>query len=209
MIRSLTLAMAAALVASCPHAQETKPSTLTVAVPTFQNVNCPIMGKPTSTALFVDTPKGRIYTCCVPCNAKIRKDPDTAHKAAYPRITKLDNKICPVTANAIQAGSPTLVLQGYELSVCSNACIPAAQDNSQIVLTKLLNPKVRDLGNAVCPLTGKAVEKNAFVLIGDDLIRLSSTRCVDIVRQAPEEALRKAKESADGGKPGAETRRER
>lgn len=165
----------------------------TVTVPTFQNVNCPIMGKPSSTSLFVDTPKGRIYTCCPPCNAKIRKDPDTAHKAAYPKITKLDNKVCPITGNAIQPDSPTLILQGHEFRVCSTSCVTAAQDNSQIVLTKLLNLKVRDLGNTVCPLTGKAVEKNAFVLIGDDLVHLSSTRCFEVVSKAPEETLKKAK----------------
>lgn len=179
-----------------PSPVNPSPATPEVSVPTFQNVNCPIMGKPSSTALFVDTPKGRIYTCCPPCNPKIRKDPITAHKAAYPKITKLDNKTCPITGEAIPADAPTVVLQGYEFSVCCKECVPLAQENSQIVLTKLLNPKVRDVGNTVCPLTGKPAEKNAFVLIGDDLVRLSSTRCADVVRKAPEETLKKAKASA-------------
>ena len=181
---------------SASHAQESRPAPLPVSVPTYENVNCPIMGKPSSTSLFVDTPKGRIYTCCPPCNAKIRKDPDFAHKAAYPKITKIENKVCPITGNAIPAGSPTLVLQGYEFSVCSMECVQAAQNHSQIVLTKLLKPEVRDLANTTCPLTGKKVENNAFVLIGNDLVHLSSTRCFEVVLRSPEETLRKAKASA-------------
>ena len=72
------ISVAAVLVLACgsvSHAQESRPANLVVSVPTFQNVNCPIMGKPSSTSLFVDTPMGRIYTCCPPCNAKIRRDP--------------------------------------------------------------------------------------------------------------------------------------
>jgi hypothetical protein len=56
-----------------------------VTVPTFANANCPIMGKRVSLKLFVDTPKGRIYMCCVRCTKEIRKDPDRAHAAAYPK----------------------------------------------------------------------------------------------------------------------------
>ena len=151
------------------------------------------MGKPSSTTLFVDTPMGRIYTCCPPCNARIRRDPVTAHKAAYPKVTKLENKICPITGKAIPAGAPTVVLQGYEFSVCSSECVRPAQDNSQIVLTKLVYTQVRDLANTMCPLTGKPAEKNAFALVGDDLVHLSSTRCFQVVADAPEETLRKAK----------------
>jgi hypothetical protein len=209
MLRS-TISVVAVLMlasASVSHAQESRPANPTVSVPTFQNVNCPIMGKPSSTALFVDTPMGRIYTCCPPCNPKIRRDPVMAHKAAYPKITKLENKICPITGKAIPAGAPTVVLQGYEFSVCCKDCIQPAQDNSQIVLTKLVHPQVRDLANTSCPLTGKPAEKNAFVLIGDDLIHLSSTRCLEVVRNAPEETLRKAKKSAPATEPkGGETK---
>jgi hypothetical protein len=195
MLRSITAFLAVLRLAcgSVSHAQESRPAALAVTLPTFQNVNCPIMGKPTSTTLFVDTPMGRIYTCCPPCNAKIRRDPATAHKAAYPKITKLENKTCPITGKAIPAGAPTVVLQGYEFSVCCKDCVQPAQDNSQIVLTKLVYTQVRDLGNTVCPLTGRPAEKNAFVLIGDDLVHLSSTRCFQVVLSAPEETLKKAK----------------
>jgi hypothetical protein len=197
MARSI-LSVAAVFVLACgalSHAQETRPACPTVSVPTFANVNCPIMGRPSSTSLFVDTPKGRIYTCCAPCNAKIRRDPDTAYRAAYPKLTKLENKACPITGKAIPADAPTLVLQGYEFSVCCKDCLQPARDNSQIVLTKLLYPQVRDVGNTVCPLTGKPVEKNAFVVIGEDLVHLSSTRCFQVVCSAPEGTLRRAKAS--------------
>ena len=167
-----------------------------VSVPAFQNSNCPVMGKPASAKLFVDTDYGRIYVCCAACNKKIRQDPAGTHKAAYPKITKLNNDVCPITGEKIEPGSPTVLLQGYEVNLCCKDCIKPAQENAQMVLVKLLKPKVTVVGNKTCPVTGKAVEKNSVVLVGDELVNLSSVKCVDEVQKAPAEMLKKAKESA-------------
>lgn len=168
-----------------------------VTVPTFANTNCPIMGKKASLKLFVDTPKGRIYMCCVKCAKEIRKDPDRAHAAAYPRIQRAANTTCPVTGEAIpEKDAPTVVLQGYEIPLCCKDCVEEARKESQITLVKATNGKVRDIGNRTCPVTGKEVVPNAFALVGDDLIRLSSPECVETVRKDPAAALKKAKEIA-------------
>jgi hypothetical protein len=176
-----------------------------VTVPTFANTTCPIMGKKASMKLFVDTPKGRIYMCCVKCAKEIRKDPDRAHAAAYPRIQKATNALCPVTLEAIpEKDAPVVVLQGYEIPLCCEECVEEARKNSQITLVKATNPKARDIGNLACPVTGKPVAPNAFALIGDDIVRLSSAECVETVKKDPAATLKKAKELAASGAKGEE-----
>ena len=171
-----------------------------VTVPTFANATCPIMGKRASLKLFVDTPKGRIYMCCVKCAKEIRNDPDRAHAAAYPRIRKAENAVCPVTAEKVpEKDAPTVVLQGHEIPLCCGDCVEEARKHSQVTLVKATNARVRDVGNATCPITGKPVEANAFALVGDDLVRLSSAECVEAVAKDPAAALKKARESAAKG----------
>lgn len=176
------------------NAQTTESAALEVTVPIFNNVSCPIMGKPVSTRLFVETSKGRFYVCCKKCNAKILEDVDTAHKSAYPHVQKIGNETCPITGNKIEKEAYKMVLQGFEFSLCCEKCTKEALENSQIVLTKLNNPKVVDAKNTVCPVTGKAVEKNVFCLIGNDLVHLSSTPCIDEVRKDPKKVLARLKE---------------
>jgi hypothetical protein len=67
---------------------------------------------------------------------------------------------------------------------------------------KATNPKAKDVGNQACPITGKAVEPNAFALVGDDIVRLSSPECVEAVKKDPAAALKKAKELAAAGAKG-------
>jgi hypothetical protein len=176
-----------------------------VTVPTFANGTCPIMGKKASLKLFVDTPKGRIYMCCVKCTREIRNDPDRAHAAAYPKTQKVKNTVCPVTGEKVpEKDARTVVLQGYEIPLCCKDCVEEAQKNSQITLVKATNEKVKDVGNRACPITGKPVATNTFVLIGEDLVRLSSRECVDAVKKDPAAALKKAKELAVSGAKGEE-----
>ena len=67
-----TLVITALLCATVAFAQDSRPVEKTVTpevtVPTWVNANCPIMAKPASAALFVDTTFGRIYVCCAGCN---------------------------------------------------------------------------------------------------------------------------------------------
>jgi hypothetical protein len=203
---SFLFIVAAFTVVGTARSQESKPvdpkskagaSGLTV--PAYPNANCPIMGRPASAKLYVDTAFGRIYVCCAPCIKKIRLDPDGASKTAYPKTTKVENTVCPVMGEAIEPGSPTVKLQGYEVNLCCKDCVQQAKDHAQVVLAKTLNPKVRDVGNTVCPVTGKAVVANTFALIGDEMVRLSSAKCIEEVEKAPAETLKKAKESAAKG----------
>lgn len=165
-----------------------------VTVPIFNNETCPIMGKPVSTPLFAETEKGRIYICCKKCISKIQADVPKAYQTAYPVTKKAGNAVCPVTGDKIEKDSPSVIVQGYEVSVCCEDCIKEVQTNTQIMLTKATDPKVVDIDNKICPITDKPVAKNAFCLIGKDLVRLSSPECVEAVKKDPKKALDKAKE---------------
>lgn len=166
-----------------------------VSVPTFGNATCPIMGKPASLALFTDTEFGRIYVCCPPCNRKIQLDPARAYKVAYPTTRAAGNTTCPITGKPVDGKSQTVLLQGNEIRVCSADCVAKAKANAQVTLVKATRPGTVDIGNTVCPITGGPVAPNAFCLIGDALVHLSSPTAVEAVRRDPSAALQTARAS--------------
>lgn len=173
-----------------------KASEPAVVVPVFANPSCPIMGKPVSTKLFVDTEKGRIYLCCKGCNKDVLADVAAAHQTAYPVVKKVENKTCPITGEEIEANDPRVTVQGFEFAVANEQAAAKARDDSQATLVKLQQPKVVDLDNKTCPLTGEAAAKNTICVIGDTIVRLSSPKCVDQVVDAPSAVLEKAKSIA-------------
>lgn len=165
---------------------------LAVSVPAFANATCPIMGKPVSAELWVDTDLGRIYVCCKACNEPVLADVPTAAKTAYPVMHRATNTTCPIMGDAVDASSPTVVRQGVEIPVCCDSCIAEVGKNDQIVLARLADPNLVDLENTQCPITGAPVAPNAFCVIGDRLVHLSAPGCVDAVRKDPAAALEKA-----------------
>ena len=192
-----------------PAPEQSKPAPrdpLEVTVPTFANATCPIMGKPSSITLFTDTEYGRIYVCCKPCIKKIQRDPKIAYDTAYPTAKKAGNAICPVMGETIEDSEHKVVLQGHEIALCCEPCGAEARANPQVTLVKALDPKVKDLANEVCPITSEEVTANAFCLIGDTLIRLSSPGCVESVKKDPKGTIEKAtkatdKKATESGKP--------
>jgi hypothetical protein len=191
------VAIAAAQEAPPDPAAKTAPAAPAVTVPIFANRTCPIMGKPASSSIFVDTTKGRIYVCCAPCIKKIRMDVDRAYKAAYPATRKARNPACPLSGRKIEPDSPVVALQGLEVSVCCSECVKSARASAQITLVKATQPKARDVGNLACPVTGEPADRNTLVLIGDDIVRLHSFDCIEAVRKAPFEVLKEARSIAE------------
>ena len=190
----LTLALLLApAIQEKPSAPASK-TTLTASTPIYPNATCPIMGKPVSVKLFAETDKGRIYICCKGCVKEIMADVPTAYRTAYPADKKVANKVCPVTGGEITKDSPTVVLQGFEFFVQSKENVRAAQDNSQVVLAKLNDPKLVDLDNKTCPVTGEAVAKNTIVVIDGTIVRLSSAKLLEEIAKDSAKVLAKAKE---------------
>lgn len=178
-----------------PPAAPERPAPV-VSVPTFQNTTCPIMGKPSSLALFTDTADhGRIYVCCMPCVPKIKRDQDRAYTAAYPTVRRVGNTTDPLTGRALGEDAVTLSLQGYEIRVAPQS-VKRTKANAQIVLTLLLRANVLDVGNLRSPISNQPVVDNVFVLIDNDLVRLAAATEVEDVKRDPERARRTAKEIA-------------
>lgn len=182
------------------RAQEPTPAPvappLRVEVPTFPNQTCPIMGKKVSMPLFVDTEAGRFYVCCKPCFKKILANVEAAYKTAYPTTRAIANQVCPVSGEPIGDDAATVVLQGYSFRVCCAGCVGPARTHAQVTLTKLLRQDVVDVGNATCPVRGGPVAKNAFALVGNSLVHLSSPGLVEAVEKEPAKVLQKARELA-------------
>ncbi|MBK8098991.1 MAG: hypothetical protein IPK26_17935 [Planctomycetes bacterium] len=172
-----------------------------VTVPTFANATCPRMGKATSTKLFVDTDYGRIFLCCKPCVKDVKADPKAAYDAAYPRLEKHPNTVCPVTGKPTDDKSPRVTLQGHEFAIADAGAQKTAIAESQLVLARLLDPKLVDLRNALCPVTGEPTAPNAFCVVDGIIVRLATPRAVDRVGKEPAVMLQRAaasKKLADG-----------
>lgn len=165
-----------------------------VSVPVHANPACPIMGKPVSTRLFAETEKGRIYVCCKSCIKDILADVGPAYRTAFPTNKKVQNKKCPVTGKEIQPDAPTVILQGFEFSVADSTAAEHAREDSQIVLALLNDPKLVDLANKTCPMTGEATVRNAFVVIEGTVVRLSSPKLREEIEKDPAKVLAKARE---------------
>lgn len=184
----LLLSLAAASLAGGLPAGDA-PAGPRVEVPLHPNPTCPIMGKPISARLHVDTELGRIWVCCKGCIADIVADPETAYRTAYPRPRELANARCPVTGRAIEKDAPRMALQGLEFSVCHADCEAEARADSQAVVAKLHAPELSDAYNRLCPITGAPVVPDALVVVDRTLVRLSSTDVLDRVRADPRGVL--------------------
>lgn len=181
------------LVSSTPQAPDAPPSGPVVETPSYPNKSCPIMGKPISARLFVDTKKGRFWVCCKACYEEILADVEIAHRAAYPRVVALNLKVCPVTDAPLPEAPHRVVVQGFDVPLCCKACEPDLLRDSQIHLALLANPKLVDLRNPRCPVTNEAVTANSFCTIDGVLVRLSSMRALDEVKADAAKALAKAR----------------
>jgi hypothetical protein len=200
-VRSAPSLFAALLLTAAVAAQESRPigpppAGPAVSVPSFPNATCPIMGKPASLKLFVDTEFGRVYTCCAPCNRKIRADPAGTYRLSYPKTEKLGNKTCPVSGKPVGASTATVLLQGREIALCSADCVRAAREDAQAVLALASDPTLVDLRNTHDPANGKPVVRNLVVVIGGCLVRLAAAESMEDVRKDPRVALERAKASA-------------
>lgn len=175
----------------------------TAAVPSSPNASCPIMGKKASATLFVDTELGRVWVCCKPCFKKVLADVPTAHKTAYPVVHDAKNTQCPVTGTQLGEHAVELVLQNQRFKVCCSECATRAKADSQPTLAKLLDAKVREVGNATCPVRGTAVAANHFVVIDQQLVRLADGKAVDAAKADPAGTLAKAQAIAKSQPPTA------
>ncbi len=198
-VASATLAAAPSSALARQEAAKPAPAATEVVVPAWPNPTCPVMGKPISTRLHTDTKYGRIYICCKACVKDIQSDVEPHYKASYPTTTKIENTVCPVTGRKLEGeGAPKepvlVLLQGREFKVADKEAGARAVEDAQATLAKLLDPKLFDVENATCPVTGEAVAKNTIVVHEGRIVRLSSPRVLDEYKKDAKKSLQKALE---------------
>lgn len=167
-----------------------------VEVPAAPNASCPIMGKKVSLPLFVDTELGRIWVCCKPCFKKVLADVPKAHQTAYPVVAEVKNTVCPVSGEPIGKDAVVVTLQAKRFSVCCGGCLDTAKKDAQVVLARLAEPKLVDLGNDVCPVRGTKTAPNAFAVVDGHVVRLADAKAVEDMKKDPAAVLAKAKQLA-------------
>jgi hypothetical protein len=163
-------------------------------VPRQVNSSCPIMGKPISLALYTDTSRGRIWVCCKGCIAQIHDDVELAHRTAFPDERVIANTHCPVTGEELAKDAPTVLLQGLRFAVRDAVAAERAVADSQVVIARVLEPNLVVVGNTKCPIDGADVVDNAFVVVDDHIVRLSSERHVEAASKDPAATLARARE---------------
>lgn len=198
LLAAASLALALTAQDPAPTAPVPTAHVLTVRVPTFPNSTCPIMGKKVSLPLFADTELGRIYVCCKPCIKKVHADVQAAYATAYPATVDAANAVCPVSGEPIGEDRVTVLLQGVRVPLCCAGCVDAARKDAQVVLTRVREPKLVDVGNVTCPVDGQPVQPNAFVVVGDAIVRLSSPAHAAEVEKAPRAKLEAARAIRSG-----------
>jgi hypothetical protein len=169
-----------------------------VEVPAAPNASCPIMGKKVSLPLFVDTELGRIWVCCKPCFKKVLANVPKAHQTAYPVVAEVKNTICPVSGEAIGKDAVVVTLQATRFSLCCGGCLDTTKKDAQVVLARLAEPKLVDLGNDVCPVRGTKTAPNAFAVVDGHVVRLADAKAVEDVKKDPAAVLAKGKQLAAG-----------
>jgi hypothetical protein len=162
------------------------------------------MGKPASGALYAEVTEGRVYVCCAPCVKKVLKDPGRAYQAAYPTVKPAGNTVCPISGDAIPKDAPTVTVQGISIAISKKELAAAVLAETQVALAKAMDPKLVDVGNPTCPVTGEAVAKNTFAVVDGALIRLSSREAVEKVREDPASYVAKARQIAEAARKAAE-----
>ncbi|MBK6939075.1 MAG: hypothetical protein IPH13_02565 [Planctomycetes bacterium] len=198
MIASFVFAVA--LVGSFPQNTPTKPApnpqpadAVSFRVPEFANATCPIMGKPASASLFTDTEFGRIYVCCKPCIKKVRKEAEKSWKTAYPVVKPATNTACPITGKDVDAKVPVVAVQGVSIALCCTDCVPKVTTSSQIALAKAEDPKLVDLENRACPITGEEADANTIAVIDGTIVRFATSKARDAAKEDAKAALEKAR----------------
>lgn len=169
------------------------PAAVEVSVPSSANATCPVMGKPASESLFVDTELGRIYVCCPPCYKKINANVGPSYLAAYPTVKPAGNTVCPITGDPLPAAPVLHVIQGVEVGLCCATCVEDAAKRPQVTLAVVNDPKLREVRNDICPVSGEPADDNLICRIGDELIHLSSMKHLAQVKDDPATMLKKAK----------------
>jgi YHS domain-containing protein len=121
------------------------------------NTECPITGKAVSAAFVVLVGDKKVGLCCAKCKAAFEADPG-------PHLVKLGlkdagpvNDVCPVSGQPVAAGF-TSEASGSLVGFCCDKCKATFDASPDKFLEKLGLKKAAPELNALCPVSGEAVD---------------------------------------------------
>lgn len=156
------------------------------------NETCPVSGKAVKKGLSVDVEGQKVYVCCKDCVAKVKADGKAMLAVAYKDVKAVDNKTCPVSGHAIEAGKAKEVTwQGRKFNLCCGDCEKAFAKEPMIAAAKAIYG-AEDLKNAKCPVMDEASEADKLVIYKGKIVRLCCDDCHHDFAKDPDKFFAKA-----------------
>jgi len=171
-----------------------------IKVPFYGNETCPISGKPVDKSKSVTYEGQKIYVCCGKCKKMVKAKPAAFLAKAYPKdkVVDMKNAKCPIRGGKAAKGV-SVVFQGRKVHFCCPGCDKAFMKEPNKKLAMLENPKLKDLGNKTCPVTGEENEADNFVIYKDQIINICCAGCAKDLQKDPKKYLRKLMKPGMGG----------
>jgi len=169
---------------------ESKPAAAKVEVPFLGNAKCPISGEDVDKSVSADLEGQQVYFCCKKCLAKGRDDVKGTAEKAYPRdkVVDLKNTVCPVMDEKIEdpKNENVVVVLGRKVHTCCDDCPDQVKAAPALFVAKAMNPKLKEVGNTKCPVTGEAVSRNDIAIYNGKIVRLASVKAVEGFQKDPD-----------------------
>jgi YHS domain-containing protein len=179
---------------------ESKPARAAkVEVPFFGNSKCPVSGEDVDKSAMAELDGQAVYFCCKKCLAKGREDVKGTLAKAYPegKVVDLKNTMCPVMDEAIEEDKAenAVVVMGRRVHTCCDDCPAEVKAAPALYLAKAANPKLKEVGNSKCPVTGEAVSRMDIAIYNGKVVRLANAKAIDSFQKDPEKFLAEAEKS--------------
>jgi YHS domain-containing protein len=181
---------------------ESRPATAKVHAPFFGNEKCPISGEAVDRKFSAELDGQLVYFCCGKCKGKAaegtKENAKKLAEKAYPtdKVIDLKNENCPVMGEKVGDSKATTVVMGRKIHLCCDDCAPDVKKAPIAFLALATNPKLTDVGNTKCPISGKEVSANDVVIYKDKVVRMCCPKCADGFEKDADKSLAEAEKSA-------------
>jgi len=185
--KSVSVAAVMILLAGAILAQGSGKSMKKGEIPFFGNETCPVSGKPVVKKHFATRNGERIYVCCGRCKKKVKADFGKYRKVAYPKAKAVGNQTCPLTGKPVDP-KISVDFQGHSVGVCCKRCAKAFMKEPRKRLALARNPKLKLVGNKICPVMAaekEAVSDDCFLIHDGRIINLCCEGCVEDFNKNP------------------------
>lgn len=182
-MRLAILSTLAAIVVAATSAfavSEDAPKPVATKRPFYGNATCPVSGEKVDPAVFLEKEGERVYFCCKNCQGKSAADVAAAYDKAYPADKAVDakNTSCPVMGETLEPDAKKVTVQGHTVGICCPGCDKKMRKAANHYLAMASDPKLIELKNKKCPVSGNDVNKNSTLIVDGVLIDFCCDKCV-------------------------------